>query len=186
MSSLYRCIWFMRINMIDSKILNIPYVISHAPHIKRTYFPCSKKRTIKSQSNHVYNDFFYYKIYPNVPTEWNLSSPFFELKQTLAFSITHYNVVLFVTSILIGWRLYFHGINSTVDAIGETTQAQTQTERFKTSQFSCVFFWIHYNGDNSIVFEALPASVLIWWSQIPIYLLRLLVASKLTLRLSNL
>jgi hypothetical protein len=30
-----------------------------------------------------------------------------------------------VTSILIGWRLNFHGINSTVDVIGETTQAQT-------------------------------------------------------------
>jgi hypothetical protein len=55
-----------------------------------------------------------------------------------------------------------------------------------TSHFNCVFFWIHYNGDNSIVFEALPASVLIWWSQIPVYLLRLPVASKLNLRLSNL
>jgi hypothetical protein len=33
--------------------------------------------------------------------------------------------MLFVTSILIGWRLDFHGINSTVDAIGETMQAQT-------------------------------------------------------------
>jgi hypothetical protein len=42
-----------------------------------------------------------------------------------AFSITHYNAMLFVTSILIGWRLNFHGINSTVDAIGETMQAQT-------------------------------------------------------------
>ena len=33
-----------------------------------------KKRTIKSQSNHVYNDFVYYMIYPIVSTEWNLSN----------------------------------------------------------------------------------------------------------------
>jgi hypothetical protein len=55
-----------------------------------------------------------------------------------------------------------------------------------TSHFNCVFFWIHYNGDNSVVFEALPALVLIWRSQIPVYLLCLRVASKLNLRLSNL
>ena len=36
-----------------------------------------------------------------------------------------YNAMLFVTSIFIGWRLNFDGINSTVDANGETTQAQT-------------------------------------------------------------
>ena len=61
-----------------------------------------------------------------------------------------------------------------------------RNHRFKTSHFNCVFFWIHYNGDNSFVLETLPASVLIWWSQIPVYLLRLRVASKLNLRLSNL
>jgi predicted small metal-binding protein len=38
----------------------------------------------------------------------------------------------------------------------------------------------------SYTFEALSASVLIWWSQIPDYLLRLRVANKLNLRLSNL
>jgi ribose/xylose/arabinose/galactoside ABC-type transport system permease subunit len=63
--------------------------------------------------------------FPQNGTQAIFSSPFFELKQTRAFSITHYNAMLFVTSILIGWRLNFHDINSTVDAIGETTQAQT-------------------------------------------------------------
>jgi hypothetical protein len=118
-----------------------------------------KKRTIKSQSNHVYSDFFYYKIENAV--NWEVLNLSVYVCACVVSPMTS-------TVELMPWKFRCHPIK--IDVTNNS-----------------VFFWIHYNGDNSIVFEALLASVLIWWSQIPVYLLRLRVASeKLNLRLSNL
>jgi hypothetical protein len=57
------------------------------------------------------------------------------LLYTRSFSITYYYAMLFVSSILIEWRLHFHSINSTVDVIWETTQVQRKLKDLNFSFF---------------------------------------------------